>query len=935
MPAKPLPDPDTVKYPLSDSQLLLSVSEDSHSPEASIKTPYALYVEQFSVTGDLKAENQHDPPGNRFGIFASELYGPEVTPKGCKIAISGKAGDDNHPDGYNGGNLQIYVEHIDPSAAEKLSFYSDGGAGLNRDAVTGQETGPAGGNGGNGGKITVIMSSKFQEAFEVCVGLYKKLQDEKQVWPRDLQSDAALLVALVNQKEIGKAVKLPDSVKTKESMLKTSRETIQNDIYELFDNLQTARNNLTGTIQQHMSVHGGLYGIGGMGTKARGPPGAPGKVEVAPQVYRLDQKDKILDGNVCFAHPTQCRMLLDMGNLLWFCGSEEDKARASVIFNRLVRRLAFLGVSEKEAKISQTKLAQAYRDAEPSLYILSNGDKTQEPISFSLLRGIKNEAEANLASLLSGNNSYGKSQENVPRGSFKFYEGAIRPMIETLEKAEKTYLTFLRGEMDAQQKKEAIRDRQTKCTFRKGLVDDQIKEEKNDLTDNFDRIQVSDQSIKPAKESLLREFEKVKDKIKLSTSVSFDDLMSALSQIIFVHGSAPMVILQGANLANTALTKLESDSGIKVERKLLLREVKDMSGTIDGLGEGFKVLKDGGVDFDDPGATKLCVAAAETEKLLGEFHNVLGDDMVKEVKKRFDDYIEIVQQRNTAVLGYTKAVSLLIKCQTELDSLAVEQIDISRQQYDELGADHPTMTAFMKKLYTDSIHTTQNWLHTMQLAYQFVALDKENYIGKAMEGFKFSQFNASTLENVYIKLSTQYNSYKESMGRDPQTYKELPYTIPDRYVRSIKLGGTDGVVRTVPIPVVPPTGTPNPFDGMIDIRLLKVRVFLDGAKTSNGYLDITLKHQGTETILNRDHTRFDFQHAPLPVRFKYNMKNPHYPDHDTVDGDIGSATDETYSKVGPFTNWTIQILPQHNPGLDLSDVTAARFEFCFNFYATT
>lgn len=292
-----------------------------------------------------------------------------------------------------------------------------------------------------------------------------------------------------------------------------------------------------------------------------------------------------------------------------------------------------------------------------------------------------------------------------------------------------------------------------------------------------------------------------------------------------------------------------------------------------------------------------------------------------------------MEQRNTAVVGYTKAVALLIKYQTELDSLAVEQADVTRQEYDQLGADHPTMTAFMKKLYTDAIHTTQQWLYKAQLAYQFVSLDKENYIGKQMEGFKFSQFNATTLSSVYSTLSTRYKDYTEVMGSNPQRFQGLEYNIGDKDVAIFSDHGKEGILHDIPIPVVPSKG-PNRFGSMVDIRLTKVRFYLEGAHTDNGYLDMTLKHQGMETILNKQHERFDFEHAPLVFKFKYNMNDPSHMGDNTTDGNISSVVADDYAKVGPFTRWKIQILPDNNGGLDLSCVKKGYFKFWFNYYET-
>ncbi|GBF64874.1 hypothetical protein TMEN_7590 [Trichophyton mentagrophytes] len=565
-----------------------------------------------------------------------------------------------------------------------------------------------------------------------------------------------------------------------------------------------------------------------------------------------------------------------MANLLWFCGPLNEKARAANIYSRLMRRLAFLG-DGKDDKVSKTRLAEAYRKSEPSLFILG-GAPGDEPISFTPLRAVKDEAHGNLLSLLSGKTIFGDDREKVPRGSFGFYQSAIARLLTNLKEVEKPYRRLLGGKMDAEEKKQAVRDRLARFDFRKRLVQDEVKE-KNDLDTNLQRLHLSTEFIGPAKKSLMNAYKDVEEQVKTGVTVSWEDLMSTLSQVVFVHGSEPMVALQGADLIHNALEKLESDSGVKVDRGLLLHDAKGMKESIEGLAEGYTLLKDGGVDFDDPAVIKLQVLAEKADAFWSQFEDILGKPVLDNLRKRFHDYT--AKERNVAVIGYTEAVLLLIKYQTELEALAAEWADISREEYDQLGADHPTMTAFMKKLYTDAIHTTQEWLYKVQRSYQFVSLDRANLM----------------------------------------------------YVDMIQDSGTDGITHTNEIPVFD-IHKPNPFGSMVDIRLTKVRFYLDGAKSDSHFLDLTLKHQDKEKILNKQDERFDFVHDPIITKFRYNIDNPRVMGPGTTDGDVGSVGEDRYARVEPFTQWTFQVTTDNNPGLNLGKVRKAYFMFWFTYYET-
>ncbi|EFE38117.1 hypothetical protein TRV_07224 [Trichophyton verrucosum HKI 0517] len=926
----PLPDSDTVKYPIVNPQVFLSVSDDAPSIGGTIKTPFAFYVEKFSLTHDLKSENEEKEPFDRYCIYTGELYGPELASKGCSIIISGKGGVESNPDAYQGGTLQIFAEHVEAAAVEKLHLDAGGGPGANRQPVTGTDVGPRGGNGGQGGRVDIVFGCIFEQAIEQGAELVKGLMDPKKKWPTDFENKIKLFVGFITLKEIMAAMTIPPSLNKVETMMATPKESIQPTLIQFLIDLAAQRDSLTNAFEQHTNVEGGPYGTGGMGDKQRGPNGDTGKPG-SHSIYILSDPAKLLESAVCFVHPTQCRMLLDMANLLWFCGSLNEKARAANIYSRLTRRLAFLG-DEKDGKISKTPLAEAYRKAEPSLFILG-GAPGDEPISFTLLRAVKDEAHGNLLSLLSGKTIFGDDREKVPRGSFGFYQTAIAPLLTNLKEVETTYRRFLGGEMDAEEKKQAVRDRLARCDFRKRLVQDEIKEKKNDLDTNLQRLHLSTESIGPAKKSLMNAYKAVEKQVRTGVTVSWEDLMSALSQVIFVHGSAPMVALQGADLIHNALEKLKSDSSVSIDRSLLLHDAKDMKESIEGLAEGYTLLKDGGVDFDDPAATKLQVLAEKADAFWSQFENILGKPVLENLRKRFHDYIAIVKERNAAVIGYTEAVLLLIKYQTELDALAAERADISREEYDQLGADHPTMTAFMKKLYTDAIHTTQEWLYKAQRSYQFVSLDRANVVGEQMEGFKFSTFNSTTLISANSTLVTRYNAFIEKAGTEPQTFNGLRYDIDEMYVDMIQDSGTDGITHTIEIPVFD-IHKPNPFGSMVDIRLTKVRFYLDGAKTKSHFMDLTLKHQGKETILNKQDERFDFVHDPLITKFRYNIDNPMVMGPGTTDGDVGSVGEDRYAKVGPFTQWTFQVTTDNNPGLSLGKVCKAYFMFWFTYYET-
>lgn len=142
----------------------------------------------------------------------------------------------------------------------------------------------------------------------------------------------------------------------------------------------------------------------------------------------------------------------------------------------------------------------------------------------------------------------------------------------------------------------------------------------------------------------------------------------------------------------------------------------------------------------------------------------------------------------------------------------------------------------------------------------------------------------------------------------------------------------------------------NPFFDMANVRLTKVRVFLDetGAK---GLRKIYLLHTGDERFVRRQGTIFPAEgyvtHDEVDRSFAYNSDDfrfdPRYgfaaellQGPQTEDGDLQpkKGTDEvpwdtTYAPIGPFARWRLQVPTERNanPGLHWENVKRIFIDF--------
>jgi len=114
----------------------------------------------------------------------------------------------------------------------------------------------------------------------------------------------------------------------------------------------------------------------------------------------------------------------------------------------------------------------------------------------------------------------------------------------------------------------------------------------------------------------------------------------------------------------------------------------------------------------------------------------------------------------------------------------------------------------------------------------------------------------------------------------------------------------------------------SPFYGMADVRITRVRVWVDGARTGDNELTVLLTQLGQETIVNREGVPLDFVHSEVGTRLVYNLTNKV-----VRSGGEVKLPGSDYAAVGPFGTWVVKVLTRDNKALDLSAAKEVRVEF--------
>ncbi|KAL7948200.1 hypothetical protein V8C42DRAFT_342259 [Trichoderma barbatum] len=963
------PDPDTIKYPPGDNpNLILSVSDQPLPLHVGLDAPVDLYVQKFHVSKSLETLNRNDESPIRFGLFTHEFR--IVTGKaelhGLKLNISGADGNGKEkkpavkletgqikavaeqPDGCKGGSMEFYAEDIDSRSVDGVLFKASGGSGFSPKHKSSSDD-VAGGNAGDSGQVRIVIGSPTLAAVRQAKKIHKLCGNSKVSWPAGFTAPMEELGRMLPATDVLKEELVPKAFAALEKLLKSgSRDDFQDQLEELQLSMMRVNRRLSSLFSQAIQSDAGQPGIG-----ITGKLGKTAK-ETVPVVYTTSKV--VWNIPVCFVHPVQCRMLLDKAKEYFYTDTDVNLARSRDILRQLGQRLDFLDLVKTKDSL-QKPLTKAYRDNALRLCLPPVPTGT-EPVALTQLRAIKNEASMVLHSLMLNKDYYGNDRFYVPRQSYSSYKKIAVEMLGHLKVTEERYAAYKKAATDAAARTKCIQNSQNASEAAKSYNLRLAKEVVGDLRDYGRKIEKLTPAMGTAKAEVLRFVKVIEGKIKAKFKLPFQDIVEAMGQVMLVHGNMAMMGLQAANLIDKANSTITNDAGTKVNKEYLISQVRDIEGTIESLDEAHKAFKgDGSIDVLDPGAEKLKISQSNLNKLLNSYQQALSDGILAEVKKAFKSYVALAIERNNAVLNYNAAVSLLAKYQSENDTHDATIQNLGHLELSTLDLNSPLMEITMRKIYTDMLLSTQQWLYKAQRAYNFTTLNMDNVVGGFLGKSSLSQHNHELLKDAQEALDNAFQLGRDAAGKARQPFPTIRVKLDEDYVQAIKNSHTNGKLLTVRLaPPKPGQGHEPPADdedgilpvletqveakefaGMADIRLTKVRIFFTGAKTAaivenaNGKkhtLHVTLTHMGDEVLSTTSGAKFKFSHAALNVAFKYILEDGTYTGPGTLPGIIGSETErDGYALVGPFATWQIDIKKDYNAGLDLSRVTEARMEF--------
>ncbi|KAH8700023.1 hypothetical protein GQ44DRAFT_67341 [Phaeosphaeriaceae sp. PMI808] len=679
-----------------------------------------------------------------------------------------------------------------------------------------------------------------------------------------------------------------------------------------------------------------------------------------------------LDVDIVFAFPDQCQMLMNQADAYYF--SQEIK-KASVVYSRLIRRLAFAPtlnnltaakpVPDKPSP-SKLALAEAYKRACDDWKLVISSEK--QPVL--QLESILNQARSKLNRIALGQDIFAHPANWVPRDAFQVYFNDAAQAMKNFDQLSNRLSQYKKA--IGVEVKALIEQITTNAENVDGIEAAQIRI--NELTGtsgilltNVNKINILHRAVQGQRGTIQKVFENVEQDLRDKFSFDPQSILDGMASFCMM----PSKLFAGAEaltLAYKAMTTVESIGGVPVPKNYAIKQLvqlrKEMGSQIARISDLTKCIsetKDGTIDVEDPGALKILATSDDIEHILSEYGSAIRGDNAEALKAALKGYIDAVIARNNVILEYNAGLQLLEEAkankayhQTQIDEEGKRIIN------SELSQRLPLIYSWLKKIVDDNWFTAVQCLDNAARATRFWGLvDVDCY--KLLDNRYESRSEA--LKSVFNAIWDACRSRMTSFGNVlPANWPSAGkgqgkfLALTDMELQSLKTPRNIGGKTRYSVSV---NFQPRDFlTGQSCVRLYLVRFWIIGATVkpdipNRNLLSVNIKHMGAESFWNEWGRRFDFVHDCVDMSFKYNARMVQILDDCKYSDDVvlmqteltkeyagdkldltkegWKSTDATtHALIGPFSTWYIELLCENdcNPGLDLSKVSEAYLEIC-------
>jgi hypothetical protein len=564
---------------------------------------------------------------------------------------------------------------------------------------------------------------------------------------------------------------------------------------------------------------------------------------------------------------------------------------------------------------------------------------------------------------------FGHNKVFAPLGSMNLFQAAFNRLVDTFNGLQTDYDTLVK-QIQSQRTTQLTK---AQIKFQSQASDFKQKEntEEKYFTKLGERITGNDASELAAAKERFKKYEtELADAISGACGLNFEDFVTALGQFSFFgeHGpqQAAMAVSQAVGLLDTGLTKCIGLDGTKYSKDLLLHQLAEVTNLQDAWTEYSTKGTIGGIKLTDPGGLQLLIGRqSELDTLCDKIWNLKTDEDKKPpaqgLKEAFNDFVSAAQQQNADILAYNESVT---RWQQASASAAHANAAATHTAAELANKDRPGLSSTASQMAHMVMRAKDDCISELYLAcraYWMWSLQPGDPLGKILTDFSVGeplalspdvlktasdQVYVSTATEIAARLSNRGNWKPPNVPGSKEPGVLVCFSKATHHHQLIQDLRTNRQATFYLEPARKKDDSANPFNGLGDVRIWKVRPWVVGAKVrapkvggakTKHLLRVDLTHGGRERIVDphTDHVHV-IHHEPVHIHFQYDLSKPVGSGEAVTmeslscqDAD-GVAQNVDAALVGPFTKWEVDIRKYNDPNLDTSGISELRVEFfCF------
>ncbi|WP_027086557.1 hypothetical protein [Cohnella panacarvi] len=865
-----------------------------------------LYAEQVTLSHTFKLSHGILSTGrmSTLGEAAFDLQGkPGMTP------VEGADGTD----GEDGGDLSLFIETVAADAPHYKVNASGGQGGDGKAGLSSDPKGGDGGNGGCGGNVKLFYGHPYLKLAAELRSIYQRAdQDDivkKLIGALDEYPDVALIEPFRQ--------KLKDGA---------SPETAKDVIREMASRLVVLADEWKSKALASTDVSGGLYGTYGEGVVngSNGIDGERGTFRILPVGSAAQLANVQEESFFPWVHPVQCRMLFEKARLRYLCLEPSDReavADTMIAFKRLQQKTS--PFEQVDAGSALDKLWSKYEQ-----HVAAAG-------SVAIFKDLYDKTVLYLNRLSQGLDYYGYKYNYVPVVSLDFCREQLNALIANFKTIQEEYRLQLQALQDVTLAKSALAAARRQAEFTVRSHKTKMKKLVAMLGDTARTIDNYTPYIARKKAIVEEKIEGFRTKLEQHFDWSWDNIFSSLGSIAFAPTSSVMWITHGAKIVYDGKTKITGADGDSINEAYLVNRLNTITKDFQSLKEGYSAMPGGSLQPDDPGAAKLIGDAEAIESLMRQVSDQIDST---ELREALNDYVQTVIDRNGHIMTYNAAALLLLQTINEQQELESAIKQYNRDMIESITSVSSEYTGFVARMYFDAIAQIFEMLYLTTRAYNFWALEHTQL--SDVLGGNVKEVTYAGLLNAQNKMVGLYQDAIKQFGTNCSPFpadghKGITFKLTPLQLAFMRTN----YEAMVNIPLEKhEADAKSPFAGLANVRITKVRCYLNGAKAKPGAPDseilLNITHSGQEQLISRNNAVYQFHHDKREVPFRYDLNDETI----VIDGGFGESLpgEKTpYALFGPYTTWKIEVDKSFRSRIDLSELKEVTLEFhgtCYSFH---